>query len=48
MNSAGNAGANDHMIAINEMLGYRVVGPSEGSWDLPAARVTGIKGTAQS
>jgi hypothetical protein len=41
----GNAETNAHMIGINEMLGYRVVGPSEGSWDLPAARV---KGTAQS
>lgn len=36
---------NAHMIGINEMLGYRVVGPPEGSWELPAARV---KGTAQS
>ena len=41
----GNAETNAHMIGINEMLGYRVVGPPEGSWDLPAARV---KGTAQS
>src|SRR2546429_5514287 len=41
----GNAETNAHMIGINEMLGYRVVGPPEGSWDLPAARVTG---TAQS
>ena len=38
----GNAETNAHMIGINEMLGYRVVGPPEGSWDLPAARVTGI------
>jgi hypothetical protein len=44
----GNAETNAHMIAINEMLGYRVVGPPEGSWDLPTARVRGIKGTAQS
>jgi hypothetical protein len=39
----GNAETNAHMIAINEMLGYRVVGQPEGSWDLPAAQV---KGTA--
>jgi GNAT superfamily N-acetyltransferase len=44
----GNAETNAHMIGINEMLGYRVIGPPEGSWDLPAARVKGIKGTAQS
>jgi GNAT superfamily N-acetyltransferase len=41
----GNAETNAHMIGINEMLGYRVAGPAEVSWDLPAARV---KGKAQS
>ena len=41
----GHAETNAHMIGINEMLGYRVVGPPEGSWELPAARV---RGTAQS
>ncbi len=32
----GNAGANDHMIAINEQLGYRVVAGSR-SWELDVA-----------
>jgi hypothetical protein len=40
-----NSQANEHMIGINETLGYRVIGPPERSWELPAAQVTG---TAQS
>jgi hypothetical protein len=35
-----NAGTNAHMIGINETLGYRVIGRTERSWELPAARVT--------
>ncbi len=35
----GNAGANDHMIAINEALGYRVFGPPYRTWDF---RVAGL------
>jgi len=33
------------LTTVAKRLGYRVVGPPEGSWDLPIARV---KGTAQS
>ena len=40
-----NAETNEHMIGINETLGYRVIGPPERSWELPAAQVIG---TAQS
>jgi hypothetical protein len=29
------------MIGINETLGYRVIGPPERSWELPAAQVIG-------
>jgi GNAT superfamily N-acetyltransferase len=36
-----NAETNGHMIGINETLGYRVIGPPERSWELPAARVIG-------
>jgi GNAT superfamily N-acetyltransferase len=36
----GNAETNGHMIGINETLGYRVIGPPERSWELPAAQVT--------
>jgi len=41
----GNGETNGHMIGINETLGYRVIGPAERSWELPAAQVIG---TAQS
>jgi GNAT superfamily N-acetyltransferase len=34
----GNAAANDHMIAVNEQLGYEVVGPSWRFYDLPAEK----------
>ena len=34
-----NAAANEHMIGINEMLGYRPVGPVVQSWELPADQV---------
>jgi hypothetical protein len=34
---AGNAETNDHMIAINDALGYQVFGPRVRSWQLPAA-----------
>ncbi len=34
-----NAGTNRHMIGINETLGYRVIGRTERSWELPAASV---------
>ena len=30
-----------HMIGINETLGYRVIGPPERTWELPAAQVIG-------
>jgi hypothetical protein len=33
-----NAGTNAHMIGINETLGYRVIGRTERSWELPAAQ----------
>ena len=32
----GNAETNRHMIAINETLGYHVIGKPERSWELPA------------
>ncbi len=32
-----NAGANEHMIAINEVLGYRVFGPPMRSWEFRVA-----------
>jgi len=34
-----NAETNAHMIGINETLGYRVIGRTERSWELPAAQV---------
>lgn len=40
----GNAGANEHMIAINEALGYRVFGPPFRSWEFRAADVVGREG----
>jgi GNAT superfamily N-acetyltransferase len=33
-----NAETNEHMIAINETLGYRPLGRAARSWELPAAR----------
>jgi GNAT superfamily N-acetyltransferase len=36
----GNSETNRHMIGINETLGYRVIGRTERSWELPAAQVT--------
>jgi GNAT superfamily N-acetyltransferase len=33
----GNAETNDHMIAINDALGYQVFGPTVRSWQLPTA-----------
>ena len=37
----GNAGANEHMIAINEALGYRVLGAPSRSWEFGVADVLG-------
>ena len=37
----GNGETNGHMIGINETLGYRVIGPPERTWELPAAQVIG-------
>ena len=34
-----NAETNAHMIGINETLGYRVIGRTERSWELPAAKL---------
>ncbi|HET9970900.1 MAG TPA: GNAT family N-acetyltransferase [Streptosporangiaceae bacterium] len=34
-----NAETNAHMIGINEILGYRVIGRTERSWELPASSV---------
>jgi GNAT superfamily N-acetyltransferase len=34
-----NTETNEHMIAINETLGYRILGQPVRSWELPAARV---------
>ena len=36
-----NAAANDHMIAINEELGYELLGPQSRSYELPVASVLG-------
>ena len=33
----GNAAANEHMIAINERLGYRVVEPGWNFWEMPVS-----------
>jgi hypothetical protein len=45
LNRAGNDAPHDesngHMIGINETLGYRVIGPPERSWELPATQVLG-------
>jgi len=37
----GNAAANDHMIAVNEQLGYEVVAPSWTFYELPVAKLAG-------
>jgi hypothetical protein len=37
----GNARANDHMIAVNEQLGYEVAGPGWRYYDLPVADLVG-------
>jgi GNAT superfamily N-acetyltransferase len=39
--TTGNAATNEHMIAINEQLGYRVVEPRWRSWELPVASMGG-------
>jgi GNAT superfamily N-acetyltransferase len=36
-----NAEANEHMISVNEMLGYYRLGKPARSWELPATQVTG-------
>jgi len=38
------AEANEHMISINETLGYYLLGKPARSWELPAAQVKGVKG----
>jgi GNAT superfamily N-acetyltransferase/RimJ/RimL family protein N-acetyltransferase len=35
----GNAGGNQHMIAINEALGYRILGQPARGWELPVTDV---------
>jgi GNAT superfamily N-acetyltransferase len=35
----GNAAANEHMIAVNEQLGYQVVEPGWRFWEIPVASV---------
>src|SRR5215472_10326641 len=40
-----NAEANEHMISVNETLGYYLLGKTARSWELPAIQV---EGTAQS
>jgi GNAT superfamily N-acetyltransferase len=37
----GNAAANDHMIAVNEQLGYEVVTPSWTFYEIPVAKLAG-------
>jgi GNAT superfamily N-acetyltransferase len=37
----GNAAANDHMIAVNEQLGYQVAGPGWRYYDAPVADLLG-------
>jgi GNAT superfamily N-acetyltransferase len=37
----GNAAANDHMIAVNEQLGYEVAGPGWRFYDAPVAGLLG-------
>jgi GNAT superfamily N-acetyltransferase len=43
-----NGETNGHMISVNETLGYYLLGQPVRSWELPAARVKGIEGAAQS
>jgi GNAT superfamily N-acetyltransferase len=38
--TTSNAASNEHMIAINEQLGYRVVGPRWHYWELPLASIS--------
>ncbi len=33
----GNAASNEHMIAINDQLGYRIVPPSWNWWEMPVS-----------
>jgi RimJ/RimL family protein N-acetyltransferase len=40
--STGNAAANDHMIAINEQLGYRVVEPGWRFYEMPVSAVAAV------
>ena len=35
----GNAAANEHMIAVNEQLGYKVVKPGWNFYEIPVASV---------
>ena len=37
----GNAAANQHMIAINEELGYELLEPLSQSYELPVADLAG-------
>jgi RimJ/RimL family protein N-acetyltransferase len=37
----GNAAVNRHMIAINEELGYELLGPQTQSYELPVAGALG-------
>jgi hypothetical protein len=39
----GNAAANDHMIAVNEQLGYEVVEPAWLFYELPVAKLAGAR-----
>jgi len=43
-----NSETNEHMISINETLGYYVLGKPARSWELPAARAEGAEGFPQS
>jgi len=42
-----NSETNQHMIAINEALGYRVLGKPVRSWELPATKASGSSGPAR-
>jgi len=37
--ATGNAATNQHMIAVNEQLGYRVVEPSWRFWEMPVSAI---------
>jgi hypothetical protein len=41
----GNAATNEHMIAVNETLGYRVRGPGWASYEIPAGKLPIEKAT---